>query len=143
MNNEKVIEALEQQNEAIKGISERLGRELVNIDLIRISNIKAIAELKGKPFIDITNLNYDVKDVLKEAGYMTASEQETNGSIKSLLTWIEKDIKGKLNRKEFLKVVSNVVTADKNGKVKDKIPYLKTSLKRAVEQKEKATSDPN
>lgn len=142
MNNEKVIEALEQQNEAIKGITERLGREIVNIDLIRISNIKAIAELKGKPFIDITNLNYDVKEVLKEAGYMDASEQNTNG-IKGLLTWIDKDIKGKLNRREFIKVVSNVVTADKNGKVKDKIPYLKTSLKRAIEQKEKATQEPN
>lgn len=142
MNNEKVIEALEQQNELIKSITERLGREIVTIDTLRIQNIKTISALRGKPFIDITNLDYNTVETLKEAGYMTAGEQETSG-IKGLLTWIEKEIKGNLTKREFIRVVSNVVTADKNGKVKDKIPYLKTSLKRAIEQKEKATSEPN
>lgn len=137
MEHKAIIEKLEQQNETIEKITASLGREIVNIGNIRNNNKKIIAELKGKPYIDIENLDYNPLKELLNNGFISSEETNTNG-VKGLITWIEKDIKPTLTRKEFNKVVYNVVTADKNGKVKDKIPYLKTSLKREVEGKRKA-----
>lgn len=137
MEHKAIIEKLEQQNETIEKITASLGREIVNIGNIRNNNKKIIAELKGKPYIDIENLDYNPLNELLNNGFISSEETNTNG-VKGLITWIEKDIKPTLTRKEFNKVVYNVVTADKNGKVKDKIPYLKTSLKREVEGKQKA-----
>lgn len=138
MDNKQIIEKLEQQNANIDKITEMLGQQIVNIGVIRNNNKKIIAELTGKPWEDLGDTYYNATDELIYNGFITRAETETNG-VKGLITWIDKDIKGHLKRKEFSQVVKNVVTAEKNGKVKDKIPYLKTSLKRAIEGKEKAT----
>lgn len=138
MDNKNIIEKLEQQNANIEKISEMLGQQIVNIGIIKNNNKRIIAELTGKPWEDLGDTYYNALDELIYNGFITREETETNG-VKGLITWIEKDIKPHLKRTEFNQVVKNVVTADKHGKVKDKIPYIKTSLKRAIEGKEKTT----
>lgn len=138
MDNKTIIEKLEQQNANIEKITEMLGQQLVNIGVIKNNNKKIIAELEGKAYLDLGETDYNTLTELLNNGFIRRDETETNG-VKGLITWIDKDIKQHLRRTEFNRVVKNVVTAEKNGKVKDKIPYLKTSLKRAIEGKEKAT----
>ena len=138
MDNKTIIEKLEQQNANIEKITEMLGQQLVNIGVIKTNNKKIIAELEGKAYLDLGETDYNTLTELLNNGFITREETETNG-VKGLITWIEKDIKPHLKRTEFNQVVKNVVTADKHGKVKDKIPYIKTSLKRAIEGKEKTT----
>lgn len=137
MDNKTIIEKLEQQNANIEKITEMLGQQLVNIGVIKNNNKKIIAELEGKAYLDLGETDYNTLTELLNNGFIRRDETETNG-VKGLITWIDKDIKQHLRRTEFNRVVKNVVTAERHGNVKDKIPYLKTSLKRAIEGKEKA-----
>ena len=139
MNNETMIERLERQNEAIDNIKQRSGRELAEIDIIRIQNKQTIEELKGNEAIALNSTDYDPAETLIAAGFMGDDELDTIG-IKGLLSWINKDVKEKLTKREFRRVASCVVVAESNGRVRDKVPYLKTSLKRAIEEKEAATA---
>ena len=137
MDNRAIVEKLKRQNADIDKIAETLGQQLVNISTIKANNKKIIAELTGKKYLELGETDYNVLTELLNNGFITRDEAETNG-VKGLLTWIDKDIKQHLKRSDFNQVVKNVVTAERHGKVKDKIPYIKTSLKRAVEGKNKA-----
>lgn len=141
MDNKQIIERLEKQNANIEKIADILGKQLVDIGILRAENKRIIAEIQGKSYLNLGETSYNTATELLNNGFITTDEINTNG-IKGLITWIDKDIKKHLRRTEFNQVVKNVVIANKHGKVNDKIPYLKKSLKRAVEDKEKAT-DPN
>lgn len=134
MDNSTMIEMLEKQNADIEKITNALSEQIVTIGAIRNSNKRLIAELKGKSYIDINEVDYDPLNELVTNKFIKY-EDKNDPNIKGLLTWINNDIKGRLNRREFNHVVMNVVTADKNGKVNNKIPYFMTSLKREIENK--------
>lgn len=142
MDNKAIIEKLERQNAYIEKITEMLGQQIVNIGNVRANNKKIISELRGKPYLELGETGYNITTELLNNEFITSDEIETNG-VKGLITWIEKDIKEHLKRSEFNRVVKNVVIADRNGKVKDKIPYLKTSLKREIESKSKSDQQTN
>lgn len=134
MDNSTMIEMLEKQNADIEKITNALSEQIVTIGAIRNSNKRLIAELKGKSYIDINEVDYDPLNELVTNKFIKY-EDKNDPNVKGLLTWINNDIKGRLNRREFNHVVMNVVTADKNGKVNNKIPYFMTSLKREIENK--------
>ena len=136
MENREIIERLEKENEFLKGLQANFVNEITRVIN---GNKRLIADIIGKPYIDITTLDYEPLDVLIELGFIT-SDEKNDSNVKGLITWINKDVKDSLNRSQFKEIVSKVVWLDSQGKVKEKIPYLKSSLKKEITgEKEKAS----
>ena len=136
MENREIIERLEKENEYLRSFQANVVNELTRVIN---GNKRLIADIIGKPYIDIATLDYDPLDMLIELGFIK-SDEKNDSNVKGLITWINKDVKDSLNRSQFKEIVSKVVWLDSQGKVKEKIPYLKSSLKKEITgEKEKAS----
>ena len=134
MKDTEILEKLKDQTERFERIKEALSKSMTDIDLEIRASKRLIADIQGSPIIDAMMLNCDIKEELIRAGFM--SEEEADGEEeKRLISYLEENVKGKLNRPEIRNAMISTVEKSKNGKIDNKFAYLKGTCKRMIENK--------